>query len=302
MVDKPPPVSVQLLIDTYSLFFRAYHALPPMSTSAGFPTNAVYGFTSVLIKLLREHAPSGIAFAIDVGETFRHREYPAYKAGRSAAPDALSAQFSSLRELLDALGCPVFGVPGFEADDVIATLARELEARGDAVLIASGDRDLLQLVRARVHVLFVGRRGGPMELYDQAAVVGRFGIAPEQLPSLTALVGDPADNIPKVPGIGARTGSALIAAHGNVEHLLDHLGDVRAARVREALERNANEIRLHASLARLRDDVELAGSSVRTQPLTHTALDRTRALLERLEFRSLLPRLDALRGLADASE
>jgi DNA polymerase-1 len=288
---------VHLLIDTHSLFFRAYHALPPMNTAAGFPTNALYGFSSVLIKLVREHQPGGLAFAIDVGETFRHREFPAYKAERSAAPDALSAQFPVLRELLEALGCPVHGAPGFEADDVLATLARELDARGEDVLIASGDRDLLQAVRDRVHVLFVGRRGGPEELYDRAAVMRRFGIAPEQLPSFTALVGDPSDNIPKVPGIGPRTASALLAKYGDVAVLLAALGELSPTRVRESLARHADAVRRHAALARLREDVAL-GAVARTGPLTCEALDRVRVLLERLEFRSLITRLEALRPLA----
>ena len=283
-----------LLIDTYSLFFRAFHALPPMNTADGTPTNAICGFASLLIKLLREHTPDGIAFALDLpGETERKRAYPEYKGGRAPVPSDLVRQLQLLDRLIGALGFPAFGVPGFEADDVLATLARRLGERGADVLIASGDRDSLQLVRERTHVLFMGRRGAPEQLYDVPAVVARFGLSPEQLPSYVALVGDPSDNLPKVPGIGPRTAQQLIAEHGSAVALLAKLPEVRSEKLRATLSAHAERLLRNDALARLHDDLPLDAEPL-VAPFTMTARQRTAELLEQLECKSLLPRLMAL--------
>jgi DNA polymerase-1 len=176
-------VSPFLVFDTFSVLFRAFHALPPMNTRAGQPTSAIYGMAVLLLKLLREQAPKGLSFARDRSEpTFRHRQYAQYKGQRPPLPDALTSQFALLDRLLAALGAPVFGISGCEADDVLATLARELTASGEHVRVVSGDRDLFQVVRARVEVLFIGRRGQPPVLYDEAAIARRFGLAAQQLP------------------------------------------------------------------------------------------------------------------------
>jgi DNA polymerase-1 len=287
-----------LLLDTYSLFFRAFHALPPMNTVDGTPTSAVYGLSALLIKLLREHTPEGLAFALDAPEqTHRAREFAGYKQNRAPVPDGLARQFGLLDELVAALGVPAWRLPGFEADDLLATLARKLGARGGDVLIVSGDRDSLQLVRERTHVLFVGRRGGPPERYDRAAVLARFGVQPEQLPSYVALVGDPADNLPKVPGIGPKIASALIAAHGSAQALLAALPQVGSERVRQLLAQHHDQILQSERLARLHDDLDLGCDNDCVAPLTALGLDRLRALCERLEFKSLVPRLEALRPL-----
>jgi DNA polymerase-1 len=290
-----------LLLDTYSLFFRAFHALPPMNTVDGTPTSAVYGLSALLIKLLREHAPEGVAFALDGPEqTQRAREFAGYKQNRAKVPDALPGQFALLDELIAALGLPAWRVPGFEADDVLATLAGKLGARGKDVLIVSGDRDSLQLVRERTHVLFVGRRGGPPERYDRAAVLARFGVQPEQLPAYVALVGDPADNLPKVPGIGPKIASGLIAAHGSTQALLAALPTVANARVRQLLSEHRDQILQSERLARLHDDLELECDPDCVAALSTAALDRLRAFCDRYEFKSLVPRLEALRALITA--
>lgn len=290
-----------LLIDTYSLFFRAFHALPPMNTADGTPTNAIYGFASLLLKLLREHTPAGTAFALDMPQTTeRKRAFPEYKAGRAPLPSALGQQFGLLRELVDALGFPAFGVPGFEADDVLATLARKLGERGQDVLIASGDRDSLQLVRERTHVLFMGRRGAPEQRYDRAAVMARFGLPPEQLPAYVALVGDPSDNLAKLPGIGPRTAQELIAKYGSVAALLDHVQELPSAKLRATLIEHADLARRNEALARLHDDLPIDAPAL-IGPLTETARERTATLLERLECKSLLPRLAALPVAADGA-
>jgi DNA polymerase-1 len=282
-----------LLLDTYSLFYRAFHALPPMTTRAGQPTGAVYGLSVLLLKLLREHAPCTVAFALDAPQqTFRHLAHDGYKAGRQPAPSELSAQFPWLDALLAALGFPAFRAPGFEADDVLATLTRQLRETGEEVLVVSGDRDLLQLARPGVDILFVGARGKPPRRYDAAAVRERFGIPPERLPAYVALVGDSSDNIPKVKGIGEVAAQRLIAAHADIASLLADLA-TQPPRLQQLLREHDAQLRASETLARLRDDVEL-GDGPRSAPLDAPGLARTRALFERLEFQSLLPRLDKL--------
>jgi DNA polymerase I len=291
--DSQVPPASNLLIDTYSVFFRAFHALPPMNTSAGEPTSALYGFSVLLLKALREHKPAAIAFAVDAPQkTFRHNLYGDYKGQREAAPSALVAQLRRLDELLRALAVPVFSVAGFEADDVLASLAMKLSDQPSIVVI-SGDRDLLQLVSRNVCVEFIGARGRKPTTYDEAAIEQRFQIRPDQLPSWTALVGDPSDNIPAVRGVGPRTASALIRKFENVGNLLEHLGEVAPEKLRETLTRNTEQIRLNEELARLRVDVPL-GVGPFVAPLQHEALDRMRAVFEELEFKSLVERLSKL--------
>jgi DNA polymerase-1 len=286
-----------LLIDTYSVFFRAYHALPPMTTATGQPTSALYGLCVMLLKLLREEQPLGLAFALDgPTPTFRHVQSPDYKAQRPALADPLREQLRVLPQLLEAFGAPCICVPGFEADDVLATLAVELAAAGQRVRIVTGDRDLFQIVRERIDVMFVGARGRKPVIYDRAAVERRYGLRPEQLPSRTALAGDASDNLPKVPGIGERGAEALVRNFGDVHSLLSQLSSVTPTRLREALERAADQIRSTEALARLRQDVPLPAGP-RHAPVAADDLERLRALFTQLEFRSLLPRLD---GLAQA--
>lgn len=283
-----------LLIDAYSLFFRAYHALPAMNTRSGVPTSALYGFSAVLLKELREQRPRGVAFALDAPQrTFRHEQYAEYKGKRDAVPSALVAQFSRLRELIDAFGVPRFEVPGFEADDILATLAHGLRQRGEAALILSGDRDLLQLAHGGVRVLFVGARGQKPVAYDAAGVLQRFGVPPERLPQLAALVGDASDNLPGTPGVGPSTAAKWLVAYGSIDRLLAHTEEVTPVRLREGLAAHAAQIRRNHELATLRADVPLpAGPGWGS--LSPEGLARVREFFVELEFKSLLPRLDAL--------
>jgi DNA polymerase-1 len=285
-----------LLVDTYSVFFRAFYALPPMSTSRGEPTSALYGFCVLLLKILREYRPARLAFALDVPErTFRHEEFQAYKAQRLRVPDALASQFDRLAQLLEAFDVPTFGVPGFEADDVIATLARALRAQGEEVLAVSGDRDLFQVTWDGTRVLFTGARGQEPVVYDAAAVKTRYGVDPLQLPSWVALAGDPSDNLPQVPGIGARTATKLIASFGSVAGLLAHADEVKPAKVRDALLAHAEQARTVEQLARLRTDVPLVIGAC-AEAVRDAAFDRLAVLFAELEFKSLVLRLEALRS------
>jgi DNA polymerase-1 len=283
-----------LLLDTYSLFFRAFHALPPMQTRAGQPTAAIYGLSVQLLQLLREQRPCGIAFALDAPQqTFRHIDYPEYKAQRAPVPDPLRQQFGLLDRWLDALDLPCFRVAGFEADDVLATLAREIWAQGQQVRLVSGDRDLFQVVNEGVDMLFVGRRGQKPVLYDQTAVERRFGVRVDQLPSLMALTGDRSDNLPGLPGIGARTAATLISRFGSVSQLLERVHEVRSEPLRETLSGAREQLLRNDTLARLRLDVPLAPGP-RFRPVAPAAWMRLRELFVELEFKSLLPRIDRL--------
>ena len=283
-----------LLLDAFSLFYRAYFALPPMSTTLGEPTSGVYGLSVLLLKLLKEQRPAGAAWALDTpSATFRHESYDQYKATRVGAPAGLGAQFGRLTELIAALGFPAFSSVGFEGDDVLATLAREIAAAGEAPLVVSGDNDSLQIAGGAARVMIVSRGATKAEIYDEAAIVERFGVTPRQMPDRAALVGDPSDNLPGVPGIGAKTASALVARFGGIEAILEHIEEIRPARAREAIRAAAEQLPLYLRLARLRDDVPIADGP-RFAPFTPEAQQRVRELFETLEFRSLVPRLDAL--------
>jgi DNA polymerase I len=288
--DRTGPI---LLLDAFSLLYRAFFALPPMSTSAGVPTSALYGFSTLLLKLLREQSPRGGAVGMDAPRaTFRHELYAGYKASRPAAPTPLTDQVRRLSDLLDAFGFPVFKVPGFEADDVLATLARAFAERGDAPLIVTGDLDALQCAVGVTRVHAVGR-GVDGRTYDTAAVMARFGVTPEQLPDWKALAGDPTDEIPGVPGIGAKRASALVRQFGSVAGILARLDEVTPPNVRAALGTHAEHLTMWRDLALLRTDVAL-GEAPRWAPFDASARVRVRALFETWEFRSLIARLDAL--------
>ncbi|HVY38305.1 MAG TPA: 5'-3' exonuclease H3TH domain-containing protein [Polyangia bacterium] len=283
-----------LLLDTHALLFRAFFALPTMSTKAGEPTSALYGLAVMLLKLLRDHRPCDLAFALDAPQpTFRHLQSGSYKAHRPPLPDGLRRQLDALPRLLDAVGAPTFVAPGFEADDVLATLARELAASQVAVRVVTADHDLFQVARDGVDVLFVGTRGRKSILYDRAALVARYGLEPRQLPSLTALVGDASDNLPKIPGVGARTAQKLVQRFGDMRGLIAGLDHVTPAALRDTLAAASAQLLETESLARLREDVPLSPGA-RAAPVGAEAWPRMRALFAAWEFHSLLARVDQL--------
>jgi DNA polymerase I len=283
-----------LLLDAFSLVYRAFFALPAMSTTRGEPTGALYGFSTLLLKLLRESKAEGVAVALDApAATFRHAAFAAYKASRPTAPTPLGHQLRRLPELLDAFGFPVFTAPGFEADDVLATLARELRDAQRSVLVVSGDLDVLQCALGTTRVHVVGRGATSGRTYDEAAVWARFGVSPPELPDWKALAGDVTDEIPGVPGVGAQRASALVRRFGSVAVLLARLDEVAPEALRAQVAANAASLSLWRDLARLRDDIPLAPGP-RFAAFTEAARARVGHLFEALEFRSLLPRLAKL--------
>jgi DNA polymerase-1 len=280
-----------LILDAFSLLYRAFYALPPLTTKAGEPTSGLYGFASVLLKLLRERRPKGMVFARDLPrKTFRHERYAAYKETRTSPPSALARQVGRLAELVAAFGSPTFASPGFEADDVLATPARELAAAGEQGMVVSGDRDSLQLARGTTTVLYVAR-GVKDTLYDAAAVEKRFGVPAASVPDYIALVGDSSDNLPGIAGIGPQTAAALIRRHGGVAGVLQALETITPPRLREALAAHREELAVWRDLAQLRDDVPLADGP-RYAPIAAIDLERLRAWFTELEMVSLLPRLE----------
>jgi len=230
-------VALLMLLDGNSLTYRAFFALPTtMATASGQVTNAVYGFTSMLVNLIKERQPDQLVVAFDRPEpTFRHEMIPTYKATRSEAPDILRQQMGLVRQLVDTMQIPVVEAPGFEADDVLATLATKAAAAGNDVIVVTGDRDTYQLVEdPHIKVLYVLRGVSDYVLYDEAKIAERTGVTPRQYPEFAALRGDPSDNLPGVPGVGEKTAAKLINTYGDLVTIYAHLGDL-TPRLRESL-------------------------------------------------------------------
>src|SRR6185312_15186523 len=253
-------------------------------------TNAVYGFTAMLINLLRDEQPSHIAAAFDVSrQTFRVDKYPEYKAGRSSTPDEFRGQIDVTKEVLAALGITVLAEPGFEADDLIATLTTQAEKEGYRVLVVTGDRDSLQLVTDDVTVLYPRKGVSELTRFTPEAVVEKYGLTPEQYPDFAALRGDPSDNLPGIPGVGEKTASKWISEYGTLQSLVDNVDSVRG-KVGDALRANLSSVVLNRELTDLVKDVPLAQTpdTLRLQPWDRDQIHR---LFDDLEFRVLRDRL-----------
>jgi DNA polymerase-1 len=278
-----------VLIDAHSLIYRAFFALPPMSTSDGQVTNAVYGFTSMLAIVLASRPEFAIA-AFDVGApTFRSKEYVEYKAGRRAMPDDLRPQIEKVREVLESFSIPIHGIEGFEADDVIGTLSRLAEERGHAVTIVSGDLDCLQLVSESVEAL-VPRRGiTDTFVYGPDQVRQRYGFEPAQLIDFKALRGDTSDNIPGVPGVGDKTAAKLVQDFGSIEALLERVDELPDGRLKTSLKANADQVRLGKRMVTIVRDVPVELELERAR-WTRYDYEKVRLVFDRMEFRQLLSR------------
>ena len=260
-----------------------------MSTSSGEVTNAVYGFTSMLAIVLASRPEYAIG-AFDVGApTFRSKEYLEYKAGRRAMPDDLRPQIEKVREVLQAFSIPVYGIEGFEADDVIGTLSRLAEERGHAVTIVSGDLDCLQLVTESVEAL-VPRRGiTDTFLYGPDQVRQRYGFEPPQLIDFKALRGDTSDNIPGVPGVGDKTAAKLVQDFGTVEALLERVDELPEGRLKTSLKAHADQVRLGKRMVTIVRDVPIELELDRAR-WTRYDYEKVRLVFDRMEFRQLLSR------------
>ncbi|UFS70225.1 ribonuclease HI [Geomonas sp. RF6] len=243
------------LLDGSSYIYRAYYGIRELATTDGVSTNAIFGFTRMLLGLIQESRPDYLAVAFDPPreETFRREIYPQYKANRDATPEDLIAQIPYIRKMLDALNIPVVEAPGFEADDVIATLARSFAAQGVEVTVVTGDKDLLQIVADGIRLLDTMKD----KLSGREEVVERFGVSPEQVADVLGLAGDASDNIPGVPGIGEKTAAKLVQQFGSLEGILKWSSLVNGKSRRESLHRHADQARLSKKLATVRYDVPL---------------------------------------------
>ena len=284
MSERPDPANTVYLVDGSNNLYRAFYAIRGLSTSKGLPTNAVYGFTSMLRKLLREHAPRYLGVAFDLAEpTFRHKVFAEYKANRPETPPDLVVQVPYVKKVCHVLGVPALELPGFEADDIIATLAERARKAGFHVVVVATDKDLLQLVGDGVLIYHPVRD----EFLDSDGVERVFGVKPAQVRDVLALSGDASDNIPGVPGIGEKGAKDLIREYGDVESVIRAAGSIRNKRAREGLLAHAETARLSRELATLRYDVPVPFDPERFR-VGDADQKAARRLFEELEFGALV--------------
>lgn len=286
-----------LIIDGHSMAFRAFYALPVESftTTTGQATNAVYGFVTMLLRLIEEHKPTHLAVAFDTsGGSFRNTEYTEYKAGRAETPQEFKGQVGLIKEVLENMGITWLTADGYEADDILATLAASGETHGMRVLVASGDRDSFQLITDKVHVIYPGRTPADLKLMDTAAVEARYGVPPQWYPHIAALTGEKADNLPGVPGVGEKTAAQWVQQYGGLEGVLanaDKIGGKRG----EALRESIPDVQRNRRLNQLLTDVALpvAVTDLERAPINRSGLN---TLFDALEFNRLRQRVFALDG------
>ena len=284
-----------LLIDGHSLAYRAFYALPAENfvTSGGQHTNAIYGFASMLINLISSEKPTHIATACDVSrKTFRSERFPDYKANRSATPDEFRSQTSFLYELVSGFGIRHFAVEGFEADDIIATLAKRAESEDFEVLICTGDRDSFQLINEKTTVLYPKRGVTDLARMTPDAVLEKYGLTPAQYPDFAALRGDPSDNLPSIPGVGEKTAAKWIIEFGSLEKLLANTAGI-SGKVGESLRANIAGVELNAELTHLKSDMQIEAAII---DLKWNGIDSPslNQLLDKLEIKAIKDRVKVL--------
>jgi DNA polymerase-1 len=283
---------VLLLVDGYSLIYRAFFAIRNLlTTSTGQPTNATYGFTKMLRKILREQSPTHAAVVLDRGESeARIAALETYKAQRKPMPPELQSQLPHIRQILDAMRIPVLESEGIEADDIIATLAARFAERGGRTLIASGDKDFMQLVDDRIQLVRPEKEG--VGVWDAAAVAKRYGVSPHQIADLLALTGDSVDNIPGISGVGEKTAAEIIQKFGDIDALLARADEISKPKLRDAIKENAEQIQLNRKLIALDRNVpfEVDWQTLRCQKPDY---EKLREAFQTLEFKSLLAEIEA---------
>ncbi|MBI4235293.1 hypothetical protein HY604_03260 [Candidatus Peregrinibacteria bacterium] len=280
-----------ILIDGNAIIHRAFHALPPFRTSKGELTNAVYGFTSMLLNILNNEKPDYIAVSFDLkGKTFRHEQYKEYKATRVKAPDELYEQIPRIKEVVKAFQIPIYEIAGFEADDVLGTLAKQAEKESDLMTyIVTGDMDTLQLVTEKVKVLSPVKGFQESIIYDIPKVLGKYGLSPSQVPDLKGLQGDSSDNIKGVAGIGPKTAQSLLQKYGSIENIYNHLEKI-PGKVGEKLKNDRASAFESKTLATIITQVPMSLdlNSCRTH---HYDPEKILELFKELEFKSLYSKL-----------
>jgi DNA polymerase-1 len=283
MTDKKEKPSL-VLVDGSNYVFRAFYAIRDLSNSKGFPTNAVYGFTTMLMKLRRDFHPQYLAVMFDLkGPTFRHEAFEDYKATRKPIPEALIPQIPVIKDIIRGFSIPILEQQGIEADDIIGTLARRYAGEGMKVIIVSGDKDMMQLITDDVVMVDTMKD----KTYDAAAVKERFGVGPEKVVEIMGLMGDASDNIPGVPGIGPKGARALIEEYGTVEEVLHNVEKIKSARMKQVIRESAAQARLSRQLAEIRTDVDIE-FDLETSRSREPDTAKLKELFKELEFSSLL--------------
>ncbi|MFZ1752720.1 MAG: DNA polymerase I [Caldilineaceae bacterium] len=287
-------MSKLLLIDGHSQAYRAYFGVKtPLMTQRGELTTAVFGFTRKLLSILKEYAPDYVAVAFDVGDTWRHEEFPDYKATRERMPDDLHTQIDRIQEMLRLLNIPIVTKAGFEADDVLGTLARQAGEQGVDVFVLTGDRDMFQLVSERVRILYT--RGGPSpttDAYGPAEIEERYGLTTDQFIEMKALVGDTSDNIPGISGVGEKSAIKFLKEYGDIDGLYAHIDDVRGPKTQQSVRESEEQVRRNVRLVTIGtelEDIAFDPESFRLKDWDRAGLRR---LFEELEFRSFIRELN----------
>lgn len=282
-----------IIIDGNNIIYRAFFAMPPLTNAQGLHTNAVYGFTTMLLRVIEEEKPTHLLVAFDAGkETFRHGDYKDYKGGREKTPSELSEQFPVLKQLLDALGVPHFEMSGYEADDIIGTLTREANEQGIEMAVVSGDKDMLQLASDQVTILLTRKGVTEIEKYTPAALQEKYGIEPLQIIDMKGLMGDSSDNIPGVPGIGEKTALKLLHQFGSVESVFEHVDELKG-KMKENLINHAEDARMSKKLATIFREVPLEKSH---EEMAYHGIkaDTAIPMLQKLEFKSIIERMEKI--------
>ena len=293
-----------MLLDSNGLIYRGYHALPPLTTSKGELVNAVFGFCSILLRGIQDLQPEYVAACFDLpGPTFRHEQFAGYKATRAAMPDDLRSQFPKVREVVAALRIPVYEMAGYEADDVIGTITRDLDKRGIDTTVVTGDLDMLQIVTEHTRLMTTRQGVDATVYYDSARIWERFELRPDQMIDYKALKGDPTDNIPGVPGVGEKTAAKLVGQFGSVEGLYARIDEVRPDKLREKLIEAREQVYTSRELSRIICDLPI---SLDLEAARLSDYDRAEVvrLFREFEFRTLIDRLPPLTGesAVDAAE
>ena len=286
-----------LLLDGHSLAYRAFYALPVENfvTANGQHTNAVYGLASMLINLITSEKPTHIAVAFDVSrKTFRSEKFADYKANRSSSPDEFKSQSEYIFKLMDAFNIKRFALEGFEADDLIATLAKSAEKKGFQTLICTGDRDAFQLINESTTVLYPKKGVADLARMTPEAVVEKYGLTPKQYPDFAALRGDPSDNLPSIPGVGEKTAAKWVVEYGSFENVIKHASEI-SGKVGESLRANLKHVLLNHELTHLRSDVKIE-TNIDNLSWAGINSQETKELFDLLEIKALKDRLKNLTG------
>lgn len=289
-----------LLIDGNSIINRAFYALPPLTNSAGLHTNAVYGFTTMLLRMIEEEQPTHVLVAFDAGKhTFRHDQYEEYKGGRAKTPPELSEQFPLLKELLQAMNIRQYEIEGYEADDIIGTLTKRADESGIETIVVTGDKDMLQLASDFVCIALTRKGISETEVYDPAAIREKYNLTPAQIIDLKGLMGDSSDNIPGVPGVGEKTALKLLHQYGSVEEVIARSGELKG-KMKERIIEHADSARMSKEIATIFRDVPM---ELDWDDLAFHGWDpvRTKEMFQKYEFKSLLERLDLHSGDAPSA-